>query len=99
MAGIQKERVIVPSGGHRHWVMKISGPDAPVLVGLTDFSFSPSGDRRAHSGFQLGLVHHFWTILGGILAHLIGLQQVFKGFHLWNSVQTEFLQIACERIN
>jgi hypothetical protein len=36
--GIQKERVIVPWAGRRHWVMGVSGSDAPVLDGLTSLS-------------------------------------------------------------
>ena len=35
----QKERVIVPWAGRRHWVMGVSGSDAPVLVSLTTLIF------------------------------------------------------------
>ena len=38
--------------------------------------------------------HRFWTILGGILAGFIVLKQLFQGFHLWDSVQAELLEIA-----
>jgi hypothetical protein len=37
--GIQKERVIVPWAGRRHWMMGVSGSDAPVLDGLITFIF------------------------------------------------------------
>ena len=93
--GIQKERVIVPWAGRRHWVMGVSGSDAPVLDGLTSFIFFPKPiNRRAQSGLLLGLVHRFWTILGGILAGFIVLEQVVQGFHLWDSIQPELLKVA-----
>jgi len=31
MAGFKKERVIVPSTGRRHWVIEVSGSDAPAF--------------------------------------------------------------------
>ena len=34
LAGFGKERVIVPWAGRRHWVIEVSGSDAPVLGGL-----------------------------------------------------------------
>ena len=40
--GIQKERVIVPWAGRRHWVMGVSGSDAPVLDGLPSYLISKS---------------------------------------------------------
>ena len=38
---------------------------------------------RAQSGLLLGLVHRFWTILGGIFAGFIVLEQLIQGFHPW----------------
>ena len=46
----------------------LSGSDAPVLVGLIAFILFNEHNRRGYSGLLLGLVHRFWTILGGILA-------------------------------
>ena len=98
--GIQKERVIVPWAGRRRWVMGVSGSDAPVLDGLPLLSlFQEPINRRAQSGLHLGLVHRFWTILGGILAGFIVLEQVFQGFHLWDSVQAELLKVAGQGVH
>ena len=100
MAGFRKERVIVPWAGRRSWVMGVSGSDAPVLVGLTSLSsFQEPINRRAQSGLLLGLVRRFWTILGGILAGFIVLEQVFQGFHLGHSIQPELLKIAGKRVH
>ena len=38
---VQKERVIVPWAGRRHWAMGFSGSDAPVLVGHAVLIFFP----------------------------------------------------------
>jgi hypothetical protein len=97
--GIQKERVIVPWAGRRHWVIGFSGSDAPV-DGLPRFIFFPKPiSRRAQSGLLLGVVHRFWTILGGILAGFIVLKQVLEGFHLWHSIQPELLKVPSKRIH
>ena len=40
--GIQKERVIVPWAGRRHWVIEVSSSDAPVLDGLASLIFFQS---------------------------------------------------------
>ena len=97
--GIQKERVIVPWAGRRHWVIGFSGSDAPV-DGLPRFIFFPKPiSRRAQSGLLLGVVHRFWTILGGILAGFIVLKQLVQGFDSWHSVQAELLEVPSKRIH
>jgi hypothetical protein len=50
------------------------------------FPIMGTDNRRAHSGPLLGLVHRFWTILGGILAGFIFLEHLFQGFHLGHPV-------------
>ena len=76
MAGFEKEWVIVPWAGRRRWVMGFlfRRPGFPIING------------SAHSGLHLGLVHCFWTILGGILAGFIILEQILQGFHAWDPV-------------
>ena len=98
--GIQKERVIVPWAGRRHWVIGFSGSDAPVLDGLPRFIFFPKPiSRRAQSGLLLG-----WFIVSG---------QSWVGFSLvssswssssrvltsWHSVQAELLEVPSQRIH
>jgi hypothetical protein len=81
-------------------MMGVSGPDAPVLAGLTSFIFFPKPiNRRAQSGLQLALVHLFWTILCGILAGFIVLKQLLEGFHLRHSIQPELLKVPSKRIH
>ena len=46
-------------------------PTLRYLLALPLLSFFNEPNRRAHSGLLLGLVHRFWTILGGILAGFI----------------------------
>ena len=78
--------MIVPRPGRWDWVMGFRS-DAPVLDGLTSLIFFPKPtNRRAHSGLHLRLVHCFWTILGGILAGFIILEQILQGFHAWGPV-------------
>ena len=48
----------------------VSGSDAPVFPSWEIHS------RRSHSGLLLGLVHRFWTILCGIFAGFIVLEQL-----------------------
>src|SRR4029453_10683762 len=59
------------------------------------FSMSPEHISRLF----LGLVYCFWTILGGILAGFIALEQVLQAFHSWNSVQAKFLEVAGKRVH
>ena len=83
--GIQKERVIVPWAGRRRLGDRVSGFDAPALDGLASLIFFPPIHRRAQSGLQLGLVHRFWTIVGGIIAGFV-LEHLFQSFHLGHPV-------------
>ena len=55
--------------------------------------------RRAQSGLLLGLVHRFWTIVSGILAGFIVLEQLFQSFDLGYSVQTGLLEIPSQRVH
>jgi hypothetical protein len=86
--GIQKERVIVPWAGRRDQMIGVSGSDATAPDGLTSFIFFPKPiNRRAQSGLLLGLVHRFWTMLGGMLAGFIGLaENFFQGLDLGHPV-------------
>jgi hypothetical protein len=66
--GIQKERMVVPWAGRR--------TDGGFRFRRSGFPIMKAHNRRAHSGLQLVLVHRFWSILGGILAGFIILEQV-----------------------
>jgi hypothetical protein len=69
-------------------------------AGLTSLIFFPKPiNRRAQSGLHLGLVHRFWTILGGILAGFIILKQLVQGFHSRHLVQAKLLKVAGKTVN
>jgi hypothetical protein len=55
--------------------------------------------QRAQSGLQVGLVHRFWTILGGILGGFIVLEHLFQGFDLGHPVQAELLEIPSQGVH
>jgi hypothetical protein len=55
-------------------------------------------NRRAHSELLTRLVHRFWTILCGIFAGFIVLEQLFQGFHFRHSLQAELLEIPSQRV-
>src|SRR5262249_14905205 len=98
--GIQSERVIVPGPGRQRWVMEGFRFRRFGTAGLTSLVFfSKPINRRAQSGLHLGLVDRFWTILGGILAGLIVLEQLLQGFHSWDAIQTELLEIPRQRVH
>jgi hypothetical protein len=56
-------------------------------------------NRRAQSRLQLGLIHRFWTILGGIFAGFIILEQLVQGLHLGHAIQAKFLEIPSQRVH
>src|SRR5262245_1066622 len=74
-------------------MVEVSGTDAPA----SDHERRING--RAQSGLQLGLVHRLWTILGGILAGFIVLEQVFYGLHLGHSIQAKLLEITSQGVH